>query len=89
MRKNESMRFETTGSCGGTLLTNPCFFKASKDGRQVQEPVFGELMVDSQLRSYLPYFPTFCDGRVVGQAGVPKMGMVHTESDEKCWSAGS
>ena len=41
------MRFETTGSCGGTLLTNPCFFKVSKDGRQVQEAVFGELMVDS------------------------------------------
>ena len=69
------MRLETTGSCGGTLLTNLCLFKASKDGRQVQEPVFGELMIDSQLCSYLPYFTTFCDGRVVGQAGVANFGI--------------
>ena len=31
---------------------NPCSLKAPKDGRQVQEPVFGELMVDSQLCSH-------------------------------------
>ena len=32
LRKHESMRFETTGSCGGTLLTNPCFSRLQKTG---------------------------------------------------------